>query len=233
MILDNFSASMRESELNVSEEDFVDFKFKFRLKTTDTQPEMLLFLDLFSLLEDIGGDETPDEKGEVTNVNSMAPPRWTYWSQDNEMAWALHCDPGVSPADIKKFLKSVYTAANSPFKIEGQPGISFNEWFNTLLETPAIFESARQGDLGTLEEWEKFRQDNKTARIPPYAVIKEACKALRFNVHYQHLVDELSFHGATYAGEGSELKYDQVLQGLVNVEMGEAALSLEEQLHRG
>lgn len=224
---------MRESELNVSEEDFVDFKYKFRLKTTDEQPEMLLYLDLFSLLEDIGGDETPDEKGEVTNRNAMAPPRWTYWSQDNEMAWALHCESGAAPADIKKFLKEVYVAANSPFKREGQPGISFNEWYNTLLETPAIFESARQGDLGMLEDWEHFRKDNKTSKTPPYTVIKEACKALRFNVHYQHLVEELGFHGAEYNGEGSELKYDQVLQGLVNVEMGEAALSLEEQLHRG
>jgi hypothetical protein len=233
VILDNFSASMRESELNVSEEDFVDFKFKFRLKTSDAQPEMLVFLDLFSLLEDIGGDETPDERGLVTNVNAMAPPRETYWNQDNEMAWALHCESGVAPKDIKAFLKGVYTAANSPFKIEGQPGISFGEWYNTLLETPAIFESATQGDTGTLQDWEKFRIKNKSAKVPPYAVIKEACKALRFNVHYQHLVDELGFHGAAYSGEGSELKYDQVLQGLVNVEMGEAALSLEEQLHRG
>lgn len=237
VILDNFSASMRESELNVSEEDFVDFKFKFRKKTTDEQPEMLLFIDLFSLLEDIGGDETPNSKGEVTGLNAMAPPRWTYWSQDNDMAWALHCESGVSPPDLKGFLKGVYTAANSPFKLEGQPGISFNEWYNTLLETPAIFESARQGDTGTLEDWETFRQNLKSksspTRSPPYAVIKEACKSLRFNVHYQHLVDELGFHGAEYTGEGSELKYDQVLQGLVNVEMGEAALSLEEQLHRG
>ena len=31
----------------------------------------------------------------------------------------------------------------------------------------------------------------------------------------------------------NQRQHDQVLQGLVNVEMGEAALSLAEQLHRG
>eukprot|EP01049_Picozoa_sp_SAG25_P007445 SAG25_NODE_609_length_6581_cov_50.056464_4_plen_422_part_00 len=36
-----------------------------------------------------------------------------------------------------------------------------------------------------------------------------------------------------YEGEGSEVKYDQQLQGLVNVAMGVKALSLEEQLARG
>merc|ERR1712196_402340 len=55
VILDNFSASMRESELNVSEADFIAFKYKFRQKTTDKQPEMLLYTDLWELLKDIGG----------------------------------------------------------------------------------------------------------------------------------------------------------------------------------
>ena len=46
-------------------------------------------------------------------------------------------------------------------------------------------------------------------------------------------VAELEFHGTPYTGPGCELKYDALLQCLVNVEMGEAALSLEEQLQRG
>ena len=145
VILDNFSASMRESELNVSEEDFVDFKFKFRLKTTDAQPEILAYLDLWSLMADLGkmfdfvsklldfvvkmfnfvlkmfdfagGDEEPDERGNITNTNAMAPPKETYWSNDNEMAWALSCESGVAPKDIKAFLKGIYTAHNSPFKL--------------------------------------------------------------------------------------------------------------------
>ena len=93
-----------------------------------------------------------------------------------------------------------------------------------MMSTKAIFESARQYDTGTLVDWENYRQNVTMVRTPPYAVIKEACKALRFNVHYQHLADELEFHGAAYNGKGSELKYDQVLQGLVNVEMGNSAL---------
>ena len=46
-------------------------------------------------------------------------------------------------------------------------------------------------------------------------------------------VAELEFHGIPFTGPGCELKYDALLQCLVNVEMGEAALSLEEQLQRG
>ena len=47
------------------------------------------------------------------------------------------------------------------------------------------------------------------------------------------MVDELAFRNCAYNGPGSEIKYDQVLQGLVNVNLGTAALSLEEQLSRG
>ena len=43
-------------------------------------------------------------------------------------------------------------------------------------------------------------------------IIKKAVKALRFRVHYQHLMDELDFNGHGYSGPGSELNYDQVLQ---------------------
>ena len=70
-------------------------------------------------------------------------------------------------------------------------------------------------------------------RSPPYDVVKAAVKALRFCKQYQNLVDELAFRNCRYNGPGSEIKYDQVLQGLVNVNLGTAALSLEEQLSRG
>ena len=144
VILDNFQSSMREGELDVGEEDFIDFKFKFRSKTTDAQPEVLLFRDLWALLVDIGGDETPNDDGEVLNTNSLTPPKETYWSKDNEMAWALSCDSGETPSDLKAFLKRVYVATSSPFKLDGQPGISFKEYYSTLMETPMLFESADQ-----------------------------------------------------------------------------------------
>ena len=69
--------------------------------------------------------------------------------------------------------------------------------------------------------------------VVSYDVIKAAAKALRFCVQYQSMVDELAFRNCAYNGEGSEIKYDQVLQALVNVNLGTAALSLEEQLSRG
>lgn len=105
---------------------------------------MLLFRDLWALLEDIGGDETPNDDGEVLNANALTPPKVTYWNNDNDMAWALSCDSGNSPSDLKLFLKRVYAETNSPLRLKGQPGISFKEYYNTLLETPVIFESAEQ-----------------------------------------------------------------------------------------
>lgn len=130
--------------LAFSTEHIIDFKFKFRARTTDAQPEVLLFRDLWALLIDIGGDETPNNDGEVLNTNSLSPPVETYWNKDNDMAWALSCDSGDSPSDLKAFMKRLYAATNSPLRIEGQPGISFKEYYNTLLETPMIFDSAEQ-----------------------------------------------------------------------------------------
>lgn len=85
-----------------------------------------------------------------------------------------------------------------------------------------------------LAEWEEYRLSlaEKTSRSISYDVIKSAVKALRFCVQYQHIIDELKCRNCEYNGEGSEIKYDQVLQGLVNVNLGTAALSLEEQLSR-
>jgi hypothetical protein len=168
--------SMREGELEVAEEEFIDFKFKFRNKTTDRQPEVLLFLDLWSLLVDIGGDETPDEDGVVPrgNTNPLFVPKETYWDKDNDMAWALSCDSGLTPSDVKEFLKRLYIVNSSPLKLDGQPGISFKEYWNVLMGTPMIFESATQGDLGELDDWEAFRlaykEDAASAQPPSYEV---------------------------------------------------------------
>ena len=147
VILDNFSASMRESELNVSEADFVSFKFKFRTYTTDKQPEMLLFLDIWPLMVDIGGSEEPDDEGEVPGPsaggpNALSAALETWWNHDEEMAWALSCEAGLAPADPQNFLKALYTAANSPLKADGQPGISFREWHAALMEVRAQTVSA-------------------------------------------------------------------------------------------
>ena len=116
--------------------------------TTDLQPEVLLFRDLWALLIDIGGDETPNEDGQVLNTNALTPPKETYWNKDNNMAWAMSCDSGDAPSDLKAFMKRVYAVSNSPVRLPGQPGISFKDYYNTLMSTPMIFESANQ--VGTL-----------------------------------------------------------------------------------
>eukprot|EP01043_Picozoa_sp_COSAG02_P028371 COSAG02_NODE_1716_length_11210_cov_24.482495_4_plen_250_part_00 len=90
--------------------------------------------------------------------------------------------------------------------------------------------------MGRLSEWEEYRlavASSAPTKPVSYEVIKAAVKALRFCKQYQNLVDELAFRNCSYNGPGSEIKYDQVLQGLVNVNLGSAALSLEEQLSRG
>ena len=83
------------------------------------------------------------------NTNSLTPPKETYWSKDNEMARALSCDSGETPSDLKAFLKRVYVATSSPFKLDGQPGISFKEYYSTLMKTPMLFESADQRQVCT------------------------------------------------------------------------------------
>ena len=136
VILDNFSASMRESELNVAEVDFIAFKFKFRSFTSDKQPEVLLYRDLWRLMVDMGGSEKPPDMSEPDVLpgpsnggpNALTPALETWWNNDNEMAWALNCEAGAAPSDLKNFLKHVYTAANSPLKQHGQPGISYREY---------------------------------------------------------------------------------------------------------
>ena len=54
VILDNFSASMREQELDISEADFEAFKYTFRDHTTDKTPEVLQFEKLWQCMAAIG-----------------------------------------------------------------------------------------------------------------------------------------------------------------------------------
>lgn len=242
VILDNFSASMRESELDVAEEDFIVFKFAFRKKTPDDTPDLLLYKDLWALLVTIGGSDVPDNKGVVT-VNAMSPSLETHWAHDQEMAWALNVESGESPKSCKRFLQKIYNTANSPLKLPGQPGISFSEFWNILMDTEANYSQPHLSDLDNAfpqrAEWDTYianggeTADGSENESPTYSTIKTALATLRFRVNYKKLVTELEFHNQIYAGEGSEIKYDQLLQSLVNVAMGEKALSLEDQLARG
>eukprot|EP01048_Picozoa_sp_COSAG05_P009156 COSAG05_NODE_733_length_7644_cov_43.682704_6_plen_734_part_00 len=241
VILDNFSASMRESELNVPENDFIEFKYAYRKKTTDEAPDLLMHKDLWSLMVEIGGSEIADEQGKM-NTSAMSPPLMTHWPHDQEMAWALNVESGNEPSSVKGFLKKLYNTANSPLKLMHQPGISFGEFWQALVETPGDFESPHDADLDDAfpdrRRWDEYIVNGGTTGekehgSPSYHIIKTALMTLRFRLNFQRLERELQFHSCVYEGEGSEIKYDQVLQALVNVAMGEQALSLEEQLHRG
>eukprot|EP01043_Picozoa_sp_COSAG02_P015294 COSAG02_NODE_649_length_18914_cov_30.645868_1_plen_1639_part_10 len=53
VILDNFAASMREQELDISEADFEEFKYAFRAQTTDQTPELLPYQKLWTVLATI------------------------------------------------------------------------------------------------------------------------------------------------------------------------------------
>ena len=52
-ILDNFAASMREQELDISEQDFEMFKFLFRTFSSDETPEVIPFGDFWNMLVEV------------------------------------------------------------------------------------------------------------------------------------------------------------------------------------
>lgn len=51
-------------------------------------------------------------------------------------------------------------------------------------------------------------------------------------MRFQNMLNELNFHGHRYLDEDSVVKYDDMLQALVNLNCGDAALSLEDQMAR-
>jgi|EP01049_Picozoa_sp_SAG25_P007446 hypothetical protein len=201
VILDNFSTSMRESELNVSEEDFIEFKFAFRKLTSDEAPDLLAYNKVWRLLTTIGGSEEPDNKGFV-KTNAMSPALETHWGHDQEMAWALNVQSGDKPVSVKGFVKKVYNTASSPLKLPGQPGISFSEYWQILMDTPADYKCVLEDDLqhafADRLQWEDYRADGGVSGkdenpAPTYEVIKVALKTLRFRENFHHLLQELNF----------------------------------------
>ena len=96
------------------------------------------------------------------------------------------------------------------------------------------------GRIFSVRTWEDYRfymngllDVNAVEPIAIHTTIKDMIKSLRFRSNYHHVVNELEFHSAYYVDTNSTLRYNQVLQALVNVKMGKEALSLEDQLARG
>jgi hypothetical protein len=258
VILDNFSASMREQELDISEEDFAKFKYTFRDFTSDKHPEELPYPNLWSLMATVGSKAGHDDEGNVIE-SVLSPPARVKWLKPQYTPWRIAQGAEASqagPSDLKAFLHALYEQDNSPLQEPHERiGITFDSFYDTLIQTPAMFESAHVNvdgpweayQPGAWEEqpidplsgvWETYRAivsdpDNELDASPPsYDVIEWAIQTLRFRVRYYKLCGELAFHGHIFKNESSTLTYNDLLQAMVNMSVGDAGLSLEETMRR-
>ena len=160
VILDNFAASMREQELDISEQDFEAFKYMFRSKTTDEAPELLRFIDVWPLLAEVGRTDGHDDSGNIKE-NPFSPPPLEEWEVEHQTAWKLSL-PSAQTQElewqhVKDFVQRLYDEGNSPINRPGQPGFdedrgldengrrqdlgSFQEYWDTLIGCPGVFKS--------------------------------------------------------------------------------------------
>jgi hypothetical protein len=185
VILDNFAASMREQELDISERDFEEFKYMFRSKTSDVAPELLDYNRIWELLDEVGTAGGHSEDGSEIE-HPFAPPPREEWSKENEMAWKLSFNPLGSKIDgppdsddttieyrfVKEFILTLYEENQSPACVDGQPGYDntaekYQEgdskvYWEALIGTQAVFKTA-SGEMIAPESaqyapWEEFRQ---------------------------------------------------------------------------
>ena len=158
-------------------------------------------------------------------------------------------------ADVKAFVRALYMQNSSPLtSVREKIGISFMEYWEKLLETPSTFECTPEDmcppdTLANTEtglaftwqhccDWEEYRATNGEGSAT-YETIMYACTTLKFRMRFQQLLEELKFHGNEYdpkkigTDDYPQIKYDQLLQGLVNLNCGSDALDLQEQIRRG
>jgi hypothetical protein len=250
VILDNFAASMREQELGISEADFEEFKYAFRAQTSDKTPELLPYQNLWKVLASIGKLDGHTADGIVTE-NALAPPPISEWTREEFVAWKIAKGraPDDQCADVESFLHDLYFQNNSPINNEiERVGIGFSEHWKALLETPSVFDCVPEDALPAesiisdsvpelsftwqnVTEWDQFRLTGGKGNVS-YTTILYGLTSLRARIRLQNLMDELGFHGHQYVDEDSVIKYDDLLQGLVNLNCGEEALSLEDQMAR-
>ena len=250
VILDNFASSMREQELGISEADFEEFKYAFRDQTSDKTPELLPYNRLWKVMCAIGELDGHMDDGDIIE-NALAPPPVSEWTRTEFVAWkvAKGRPDGDKCSDVKALLHDLYFQNDSPIITETEKvGISFGEHWEALLETPCVYECTPEVDMPedtissklatelqftyqNVTEWEEYRKNGGTGSCS-YTTILYAVTTLRSRMRFQNLLDELNFHGHRYLDEDSVVKYDDMLQALVNLNCGDAALSLEDQMAR-
>lgn len=260
VILDTFSALMREGELHISEQEFERFKYIFREFTTDREPEKLMFRKLWPLLVWIGSEATTDEHGNSVEM-VLSPPVIVEFRSAERKAFRRTRGDSSSKyvSNLVEFLTRFYHEEGS-FRPSERVGITFNSWYSALMETPACFESA---DVDTspgarsrtgarisssmvtqvapeAAEWEQYRlsvtlaadMSSAKERRVTYDVLQWAINTLRFRMRYHKLIAELRFHGTIYINPSSSILYNDLLQALVNMKLGEASFDLQEHMLR-
>lgn len=128
VILDNFSASMREQALQISERDFELFKYTFRDYTSDAAPERLPYTSLWRLMATVGSTAAEDEEGNMIESN-LAPPPCHEWDKTKQISWKLSKGSNANdsgPDDVRAFLLELYEQDQSPLQDPHQRvGITF------------------------------------------------------------------------------------------------------------
>ena len=117
VILDNFSACLREESLEISEEQIVVMKSTFRDMCTEESLERIYFKTLEDFLKALSDKREIDENGEEEAENPLAPPAVKAWNDLQADAWRQLCsdfagervDDGVKGGkSVIEFVRSVY-----------------------------------------------------------------------------------------------------------------------------
>lgn len=109
-ILDSFSSSMREQELDISEEDFEFLKYAFRGMASDKTPELIPYNQLYKLLVELSARGSHDIDGNAVE-SPLAPPLQLEWEKTEMIAWKLSL-----PQDIDA-LRSKEARCGAPLRL--------------------------------------------------------------------------------------------------------------------
>jgi hypothetical protein len=117
VILDNFSACLREESLEISEEQIVVMKSTFRDMCTEESVERIYFKKLEDFMKVLSDKREVNERGVEEAENPLAPPAVKAWSALQSDAWVQLCSDfagekvgnGVKGgASLVDFIRSVY-----------------------------------------------------------------------------------------------------------------------------
>ena len=117
VILDNFSACLREESLEISEDQIIVMKETFRDMCTEESVERIYFKKLEDFLTVLSDKREVDERGTEVAENPLAPPAVKAWSSLQTDAWRKLCsrfdgarvDNGVKGGEsLVEFVRSLY-----------------------------------------------------------------------------------------------------------------------------